>query len=67
MNKPNDGGPAFPACERPGYTSGISLRDYFAAQALGAALLPGRTAQELAEECYILADAMLAEREKERG
>lgn len=49
---------------------GMSLRDYFAAQALSGALA-GRTvwpfgdaAQKCARKCYVLADVMLAERAK---
>lgn len=77
MSKP-DGGPAFPRHEtehhRTGdvekthrYFHGMSLRDYFAGQALN-----GLLAQNYAgfvdvtvEGAYELADAMLAEREKE--
>ena len=83
MSKPNDSGPAFPS-DRFGEL-GMSLRDYFAGQALA-----GDSSQEDhrrydkecgltleqwreqcfasdAEFCYALADAMLAEREKERA
>lgn len=75
----NDGGPAFPRygndekrvasalCQ-----DGMSLRDYFAGQALNA-IAPHageeRTDEELADvyarQAYLLADAMLAERAKE--
>ena len=78
MSKPNDGGPAFPmtvqedidCCPRyaAGY-GGMSLRDYFAGQAL-AGMLADSTRQgsleNYAEDAYGIADAMLAEREKER-
>lgn len=69
----NDGGPAFP--QTPSRTTvaeyshgqeGMSLRDYFAAQ-----IITGVTArihvdeklEQIARECYELADAMLAARE----
>lgn len=70
----SDGGPAFP--EPIGDTSGrqyapalgMSLRDYFAAQALPA-VISARVAagddilqESIAEECYELADAMLEAR-----
>jgi len=75
MSKPNDGGPAFP---RPGWEAcpdgnfpGMTLRDYFAIHSvLAAGILSGKkpsdevTAQELAENCYKIADALIAEREK---
>lgn len=81
MNNPiNNGGPAFP-CETYGLrngkettipTNGMTLRDYFAGQAVMALVtkeaieLIGRkriTGADLATACYDLADAMLAARE----
>lgn len=68
----DDGGPAFPIQhdDRPGaYEAhpGMSLRDWFAGQALAGVLadhtLRG-TAKSFAEKAYELADAMLAERAK---
>jgi hypothetical protein len=76
MGKPGDGGPAFP---RSGYhpddpeKSGMSLRDYFAGQALAGLLAcekfqPFRNDGEeiasglIASNCYEIADAMLAAR-----
>lgn len=70
-----DGGPAFPRIaihERAdgiqtwAPEDGMSLRDWFAAAALFAADLgPGKgTYAIVAEDCYNLADAMLAERAK---
>lgn len=66
------GGPAFPSSD-PGranpYSSGsmtyfgMSLRDYFAGQALASALAVGHTAKEAAERAYTIADAMLSERQ----
>jgi hypothetical protein len=71
----NDSGPAFPA-HTPPYTKagahyvGMSLRDWFAGQAITAvvetafmAKRPGGV-QEFAAACYAMADAMLAERSK---
>jgi hypothetical protein len=66
-----DGGPAFPiedAMEN--IYSGMSLRDWFAGMALQEcgiimpAKFEGCTPQEVAAAAYIIADAMLAEREK---
>jgi hypothetical protein len=69
MNTPQDGGPAFPHVN-PGYDGnwdkerqigGMSLRDWFAGQALAGAELnmpPPLTAAD----CYALADAMLEAR-----
>ena len=71
-----DGGPAYPVIGAPGASQdyqGMSLRDYFAGQALA-----GFTAAHdeegtwmsdpvcAAREAYLTADAMLAEREKEK-
>ena len=76
MNK-NDGGPAFPVAywdkdQMRFVDSGMSLRDYFAAAALPAAnaqelITPtynGSTYKGTAERAYLMADAMLAERNK---
>ena len=67
MDKRDDGGPAFPG-ERVDMrfmdrAPGMSLRDYFAAQAL-AMFNPGIPRKIIAETAYALADAMLAERQK---
>jgi hypothetical protein len=71
----NNGGPAFPSIrfERVadyaiGETEGgMTLRDYFAGQALSAAITIGLAAdlkeKEVATMCYDFADAMLAARE----
>ena len=87
MSAINDGGPAFPGghvieknSDHYGepYWDGMSLRDYFAGQALHAASDsvcddlsdPGRAdhapehAARHARAAYLLADAMLAERER---
>jgi len=68
------GGPAFPVAYGGGRIEGMTLRDYFAAQALtGAqiwdAVLNGKNAQfsggveKLAEAAYAVADAMLKARQ----
>ena len=93
MAEKNDGGPAFPRSGRPtvefengsfeegvGPFNGMSLRDYFAGQALvgimiaqTAAALRGMesasklTAERNANRAYDHADAMLAAREKPDG
>ena len=72
MNKPqNDGGQAFPMHERDDALRGMSLRDWFAGQALSGILSSSgcqlfREAEipliEIAEYANRLADAMLAAR-----
>lgn len=83
MSKDNDGGPAFPTRETktnggfmPGDVlevktdiyHGMSLRDWFAGQALtsGRVLFGSniRNAEDLAKDMYKIADAMIKEREK---
>ena len=60
----NNGGFAFPSV---GFTSGMTLRDYFAAQALAGMLTrkesDGWPNREVAGDCYSYADAMLDARE----
>ena len=66
MSTKNDGGPAFPPSAWPDYR-GMSLRDWFAGQALAGMLSSdGRPTgdQAKAEWAYDLADAMLRAREK---
>lgn len=66
-----DGGPAFPN-PQPLVSSGMSLRDYFAAAAIGPVLgLASKTSspewadgKKMARCCYEMADAMLAQRDK---
>lgn len=68
-----DGGPAFPGPQWSGQIgdgeSGMSLRDYFAAAALPGLVPRGEGSLSIvhcyASDAYKLADAMLAEREKE--
>jgi hypothetical protein len=83
----NDGGPAFPipiaGCsdgsvynameQSSGKLGGMTLRDYFAAKAMHAALMTARGAsseaqavESAAKVAYMAADAMLAERAKDR-
>lgn len=67
----NDGGSAFPdsgAHEPRSWepSSGMTLRDYFAAAALSgnSATFGGLDRHQIAAKCYQQADAMLAERER---
>lgn len=68
--QPNDGGPAFPHFNPDTEVThaGMSLRDWFAGQALAGLLASGIAAQlrqtfdEVAEAAYNNADAMLAAR-----
>lgn len=81
MKDEQDGGPAFPQpldASIPNYDdhgspvpSGMSLRDYFAGQALAAIVdftdsenytMGKEAAQQVSQTCYMLADAMLVER-----
>lgn len=76
MTKLNDGGPAFPTLETETYHPqfGMSLRDYFAAQAMTGFLVGARSDgwaipndhqnKMLAANAYSTADAMLNERAK---
>lgn len=70
---PQDGGPAFPQnefCFAAPSRDGMSLRDWFAGQALASiarltpAFSPDTMEREQARRCYALADAMLAVRAK---
>ena len=70
MTKPNDGGPAFPGeCgnDPKDLRRGMSLRDWFAGQALAGMLADhemNATPEVYAEWAHKVADAMLAERAK---
>jgi hypothetical protein len=62
--KKNDGGQAFP---RSSGLPGMSLRDWFAGQALtgfAANTVDDKYTAQLAKSAYAIADAMLAERAK---
>jgi len=65
------GGPAFPVTfeggsnngDAPFFHEGMTLRDYFAGQALaGTGNVNYHTIKEMAETCYKIADAMLEAR-----
>ena len=70
-----DGGSAFPYESTPDgrFYSGMTLRDYFAGQALAGSISASENngfinvqqAGKFAAEAYLVADAMIAEREKE--
>lgn len=72
MTKPYDGGPAFPTVAgQTVYSHGMTLRDWFAGQALaGLSSPPDATgswswqAKAAAREAYRMADAMLEARGK---
>ena len=70
----NDGGPAFPQTAQVEFLrqNGMSLRDWFAGQAIGCAAYSGFLREnerwpDLSRWAYKLADAMLAERSKPPG
>lgn len=74
-----DGGPAFPSIEnrydggagtKAVMAGGMSLRDWFAGQIIGAMFTHSAVDEkydDIAEEAYALADAMLAQRAKTEG
>jgi len=74
MSKTNDGGNVYPVHERvyvgdgiheDKYHDGMSLRDYFAGQAISGNINKGTgIAETIAEDAYKVADAMLKERDK---
>jgi hypothetical protein len=63
----HDNPPAFPHTDYHdvGVYHGMTLRDYFAGQALLPVCNRGASSRECAEAAYQIADAMLAERAKE--
>ena len=70
VDQTNNGGPAFPNDYCNPSSQGMSLRDWFAGQALAGQSSIPRIAwsfKDIAELAYEQADAMLAERQKERG
>lgn len=70
MNTPqNDGGQAFPMYEKRDALRGMSLRDWFAGQAVSGLYADHQYAgshMEAAKCCYALADAMLAARNERK-
>lgn len=69
MDQTNDGGPAFPV-PRDAPVDGMSLRDWFAGQALAGMLADASrsgSVEHYVDDAYSIADSMLAERQKERG
>lgn len=66
MSARNDGGPAFP--ERAIETSGMTLRDYFAAKAMQGYIsrepINPAEVSSFADAMYFIADAMIVERAK---
>lgn len=69
MSAINDGGPAFPfKCQGPTTAPevyyGMTLRDWFAGQALARIATEECDMDEKARWCYRLADAMIEERQK---
>ncbi len=60
-----DGGPAFPARAVWHTYKGMSLRDYYAGQALAGLKLGGMSYEMASETAYRVADAMLRARERE--
>ena len=62
MSARAEGGPAFPV---PHQSNGMSLRDYFAAKAIGPILQSAKSQREVdlaAQAAYAIADAMLKAR-----
>lgn len=63
MSKINDGGPAFPGENEVHFFEGMSLRDWFAGQAMAGVLANEGWSRDIATIAYATADAMLAARE----
>ena len=66
MAKPDDGGPAFPVPQdaKPD-EHGMSLRDWFAGLTMQALITYGEADKmDITRQAYVMADAMLEEREK---
>jgi hypothetical protein len=56
--------PAFPTYLAENMAHGMTLRDYFASAALVGFAMQGGNLQQMAEDAYFVANAMLAERDK---
>ena len=74
MNKQKHGGPAFPNSRHVGELTvvdgGMTLRDYFAAKAMQGLLADSNvigSTKNVSTAAYKMADAMLAERNKEQN
>ena len=68
MSKIEDGGPAFPMATVDGWVqTGMTMREWFAGQALAspAAYGPAHAPDIIAARAYALADAMIAEGNKD--
>ena len=64
-DKINNGGPAFPVRHENGFTNeGMTLRDWFAGQALSGLISAGVPTKHIGNEAYEIADAMLAARSR---
>jgi hypothetical protein len=77
MSEINDGGPAFPDPRRAnhaGNPEGMSLREYYAGQALNGWLaswpngtfVEASTVERVAQSCVVLADALLVALQKDQ-
>jgi hypothetical protein len=67
MNDKQTGGPAFPLVIPPehSYSTGMTLRDYFAAKAMQALMTRYAYDEKLPDRAYKVADTMLKAREKQ--
>ena len=65
----DDGGPAFPGPSQAETSvnihEGMTLRDWFAGQALAAVLTDGGYFTEVAKDSYLIADAMMKARHEQ--
>ena len=64
MTPKTNGGPAFPSSDTQSGYQGMSMRDWFAGQALAGMSIATETHERLAAIAYELADAMLKQRAK---
>jgi hypothetical protein len=69
MSDINTGGPAFPSPREHTTKQGMTLRDYFAAQAVQGYVGQGRSYDfaDIAQASYRVADAMLSARSTEKA